>query len=514
MDDTTRDLRGLPALNVALRHHLVAILMSVGLAVGLAGLYVANLALTYTSSAVVLLSPSPGNPLTPESASGSGVQLTVAMETEAELVRTAAVRDAVSERLGRAVLGDGESLQVNVPSNTQMLEISVTSSTPRAAQEGTQGFADGYLAYRAERAETILQAQIETLQQQAEATDADLRRAVREASAEDASTYASQEVQLFADRLAQLNNALSAAEAVSTDPGTVINPAVVPDAHNELPAWAFFAVAAILGLAGGVGIAILLEWRRDLVRRNGAVELGMPVYSTIWPDVEDGLVLRAPVPVHEAYRRLRAAVIANVARPHVTAVTAVDEQPSYPVAVNLAVVLAEAKFSVLLIATDTRSSAVEQMLGLDRRPGLVETVRSGVPARDLVVEKHGISVLTSGLDPVGSRDLTARSDFRQVVEELRQEYDYVVLDAAAAGSADGDAALLASESVLLVLTPDHTPRSRLRATLERFDRLGITALGAVKLGRPKSRAVAATEAPTTTPSEVTGTEREQSRVRG
>src|SRR5690625_7390566 len=84
--------------------------MSVGLAVGLAGLYVANLALTYTSSAVVLLSPSPGNPLTPESASGSGVQLTVAMETEAELVRTAAARDAVAERLGRADLGDGESL--------------------------------------------------------------------------------------------------------------------------------------------------------------------------------------------------------------------------------------------------------------------------------------------------------------------------------------------------------------------------------------------------------------------
>src|SRR5690625_7783816 len=85
------------------------------------------------------------------------------METEAELVRTAAVRDAVSERLGRAVLGDGESLQVNVPSNTQMLEISVTSSTPRAAPEGSQGVADGYLAYRAERAGTVLQAQIEDM---------------------------------------------------------------------------------------------------------------------------------------------------------------------------------------------------------------------------------------------------------------------------------------------------------------------------------------------------------------
>ena len=513
MDDTTRDLRGLPALSVALRHHLVAIVMSVGLAVGLAGFYVTNLSLTYTSSAVVLLSPAPGNPLTPESASGSGVQLTVAMETEAELVRTVAVRDAVSERLGRAVLGDGESLQVAVPSNTQMLEISITSATAGAAQEAAQGFADGYLAYRAERAETTQQAQIETLQRQAEATDADLRRAIREASAEDTSTYASQEVQLFADLLAQLNNTLSATEAVSTDPGTVINPAVAPEAHNELPAWMFFAAAAVLGLAGGVGSAILLEWRRDLVRRNESAELGVPVYSSIWPEVEDELVSRANVTVHEAYRRLRAAVIANVPRPHVTAVTAVDRQPSYPVAVNLAVVLAEAKFSVLLIATDTRSSAVEHMLGLDPRPGLAEALRDGAPARDLVADRHGISVLTSGLDPVGSQDLTARSDFRKIVKEFRQEYDYVVLDAATAGSADGDASLLAAESVLLVLTPDRTTRAKLSATLERFDRLGIAALGTVKLGRPKSGALAATEAPTTSPSEVTSSDREQSRVR-
>ena len=63
MNDTTRDLQGLPALSVAIRHHLVAIILSVGLAVGLAGLYVTNLSLTYTSSAVVLLSPAPGNPL-------------------------------------------------------------------------------------------------------------------------------------------------------------------------------------------------------------------------------------------------------------------------------------------------------------------------------------------------------------------------------------------------------------------------------------------------------------------
>lgn len=499
MDETPRESRGLPAVGVSIRHHLTTIVVCVYLALGAAVLYVTNMASTYTSSALVLLSPAPGNPLTPESASGSGVQLTVAMETEAGLVRTAAVRDAVTAELSRLVPSQDESLRVTVPPNTQMLEISMTSSSPEAAQDGAQGFAVGYLAYRAERAGMVQQGRIETLRQQAEETDTNLRRAIEEASGEGASSYASQEVQLFTDRLAQLNNTLSAAEAVGTEPGSVINPAELPEDDNELPAWLFVVAAAALGLIGGLGMALLREWRRDLVRASEVNELGVPVFSTVWA-VGAAPASTTDRQTHEAYRRLRAGVVANGARPHVLAVTAVEEEPSSTVAASLAMVLAEAKYSVLLIATDVRSAIIEEMLTLGRQRGLAEVVRDEqVSARELLVESNGVSVLTSGLDPTNSRDLTARLAFRRIVDDLRQDFDYVLVDAATAGSADGDAALLAADSVLLVLTPDRTTRARLSAALERFQRLGIVTLGAVKVGHKRARRTRSVRSETSAP---------------
>lgn len=126
--------RALPSAASLIRYHLGLIVVSVGLALGLAGLYVSNQASSYTATATVLLSPAPGNPLTAETASSSGVQMTVALETETQLVRTAAVYDLVATKLGRPVPDRGEHLEASVPSNTQMLKIAFTSTTPERAQ--------------------------------------------------------------------------------------------------------------------------------------------------------------------------------------------------------------------------------------------------------------------------------------------------------------------------------------------------------------------------------------------
>jgi len=81
-DPAARVPRGGPPLGAAIRHRLITIVVTVAIASGLAGFYVAGLQSTYTS---ILLRPAPGNPLSPDNASGSGSQLAVAMDTEARL---------------------------------------------------------------------------------------------------------------------------------------------------------------------------------------------------------------------------------------------------------------------------------------------------------------------------------------------------------------------------------------------------------------------------------------------
>lgn len=482
MDSDSHASRGLPSVGASIRHHLVAVFATTLLVAGLAGAYLASLSTTYTSAATVLLSPAPGNPLTAESASGSTIQLTVAMQTEAELVRTPAIRDVVAEALGRPAPDIGETLSVEVPPNTQMLEITFTSTSPTMSAEGAQAFADGYLEYRAERAMQSQQARVETLAQQIEETDESLRRASAEAAEGGAASYASREVDLLVDRIARLSNSLSSAESVSTAPGSVINPAPVPEDADGFPHELVLIGGVLGGLVMGTLIAVLLEWRRDLIRANDeAEELGVSVFATIKPSFETELAAVAGEGVHEAYRRLRAGVIANGPRPHVLAVAGLDREYSSAVATNLALALAEAEFSVLLVSADPQSSQVEDILSIDQRPGLSEVVRGMVAPGEVVFENRGLRVLSSGVDLVSTRDLSAGPAFRSMVADFRSEYDYVVLASATTGSADGDAVISAADSVLLVLRSDRTTKGRLLAALERFEHLGIAPLGAAKV---------------------------------
>lgn len=483
--------RGLPPLQDLIRHQFALIIAAVAFALGLSLTYVSNLPATYTATSVILLSPAPGNPLTSESASGSAVQMTVALETEAQLIRTPAVADVVSSAVGRKIPDAGESLSTSVPSNTQMLEIAFTSNSAAAAREGAQAFAEEYLNYREERAISLQESRIERLDAQIEEADANLRRATAGDGEEDVSTYTSQEAQLFADRLAQLNNSLSETQAISTFSGAIITEAELPERANEIPGWVIFAVGGIFGLVGGLSLALLREWRRDLVRESDGLEvMGIPVLASIRSNSERTLAPDSNPTIHEGYRQLRTAVIASCPRPHVVAVTEVTNDAitgstgrSADVAVNLAVVLAEARFSVLLISTSSQEEEVQMLLRVQPSEGLAEAALGNGSVHHLLLRTQGIALLTSGIDSVGSSDLTASSAFRDVVDELYRQFDYVVLATSAAGSADGDAALLAAHSALLVLAPDTVTRGFLGSTMDRLERLGIRVNGAVMTRR-------------------------------
>lgn len=483
--------RGLPPMRDLIRHQFALILAAVVFAMGLSWTYVITLPATYTATSVILLSPAPGNPLTSESASGSAVQMTVALETEAQLIRTPAVADVVSTAVGREIPDTGERLSVSVPSNTQMLQIAFTSSSPAAAQEGAQAFAEGYLNYREERAVSLQESRIERLDGQIDEADANLRRATDDVGDEEASTYTSQEAQLFADRLAQLNNSLSETQAISTFPGSTITEAELPERANEIPAWMIITAGGTLGLVAGLSLALLREWRRDLVRDSDGVEvMGLPVLASIGSSSESALAPDSNPVAYEGYRQLRTAVIARSPRPHVLAVTEIVSNAvmggtgrSGDVAANLSVVLAEARFSVLLISTSSQEEEIQKLLRVRPSEGLAEVAHGNGSARHFLLRTQGVALLSSGIDSVGSSDLTASTAFRDVVDELYPQYDYVILAASAAGSADGDAALLAAHSAILVLSPDTVTRSFLGSTLDRLERLGVEVNGAVMMRR-------------------------------
>lgn len=477
----------LPSPLTALRHHQLPIVLTYLVVLGAAWAYISSVTPTYTSEAVVLVSPVPGNPLTAEAASASGAQLSVAMETEAGIVTTPAIAELASTAAGRVVPDEGEQLRVEVPSGTQTVRISFSSESREAAQTGAQAFAEAYLGYRGDRAEASQSTRLDRLQAQAESADENLRRAISEAGEGDTVTYASQEVQLYADRLAQLNESISTTEVVSTDPGVVLNPAELPEGPDGVRVLWILLAAMIIGILLGALLAVLREWRKDLVRENEAFDVhGVPIFAKVSPAAGGVAFFGEGHPTNrEAYRRLRAGVVANGPRPHVLGVAAVDSaEHASVVASNLAVALAEAGFSVLVIAADPHDLGVESSFDIPSAPGLSEVVSLQLPPRDAFVTVSDVTILPAGADPEGARELYAGPAFRQVVDEVRHEFDYVLIAAAGAGSADGDAVTAAADSVLMVLTASRTTHARVAAALDRLARLDITTIGAVLAPRP------------------------------
>lgn len=472
----------LPPLLSSLRHQWRAVLLSVLVISGLANLWVLQTPLRYTAEAAILLSPVPGNPLAPASATAGAAQLEVAMQTEAGIVRSPGIEETVTQQLGRPAPGNGEQLLVGVPPGTQLIEIAFTSRSAVDASNGAQAYAEQYLDFRQDRAVATQELQLDRFRNQAQTADENLRRASAEASDETAG-YASQEVQLYADRLSQINESISTNEVVSTDPGRIITPAEPPAVADGVPGIFVVMAGPLVGLLVGMVLALMLEWRRGLVRERGDLEVaGVPVFahlpgrraSGLGTGDGDGEALR------EAFRRLRAGVIANAPRPHVLAVAGVEvHEHTGNVTANLAMALAQARFSVLVIACDPRDRSVERLYHVEEGPGLTDVLEGRTRIDECLVRTHNLTILTSGADSDEVREMYAGPEFRRVIDEVRGDYDYVLLDAAGAGTADGDAVLSASDSTLLVLAMSRTTQGQVRTAVHRFDRLGVTVAGSV-----------------------------------
>lgn len=487
---TTSSSRSLPSIMTAMRHHVLSLLSVVAVCLGLAVAFVMTTTPLYSSTATLLLSPAPGNPLTAEE-TASTARATVAMETEAGLVTTPTLADLTGEHLGRAIPSEQERVRTSSPSGSQMLNITFTSTSPERARQGAQAFADTYLEYREGRALANQEARIERLEAQAAEAQQGLTRALGDASKDQ---FSAQEVEIYTTRLADINASISAVRVESSDPGRVITPAPTPTSPDGVNPLFILIAGGLGGAILGTLLALFLEWRRDLVRENEEVDVsGVPVFARLPQRTPAGLVVGAEhehaqsAAAHESYRRLRAGVVANGPRPHVLGVTAVGvHEHASAVVANLAMSLSEARFSVLVIAADPRSDQVETLFQVSKSPGLADVLWGTVEPHHAIRHCAGVAILPGG-DMLAARELLGGQAFRDTVDQLRPDFDYVLIAASSTGTADGDAAIGSSDSVLLSVTSSRTTHAQVSAALDRFQRLGIRPLGAVNVPPTQAR---------------------------
>ena len=189
-------------------------------------------------------------------------------------------------------------------------------------------------------------------------------------------------------------------------------------------------------------------------------------------------------PAGEAFRALRANVFATGATGVKSVVVAGSTlgEGGTTTAINLALVAAETGLRVLLIEADMRNPTAARYLNLRETPGLIAVLanRGSLTSAVQSLPGYGVDVIPAGGIPANPGELIGSTEMAALIETVVDDYDFVVIDAAAVLTAT-DVAVLArhTDGALLVVDTRRTKRRQLADATASLHRAGAAMLGVV-----------------------------------
>jgi succinoglycan biosynthesis transport protein ExoP len=273
----------------------------------------------------------------------------------------------------------------------------------------------------------------------------------------------------------------------------VIDPAMIPSSPSQPARARNISLAFLVGLVGGVGLALLREYLDNTVKTPDDVETlaRLPSLAVV-PAFGDsasvgrkegllkglssnghekriGLVAQhsPKSPVSESFRALRTALLLSQPDrpPQVILVTsALPREGKTTAAANLAVTLAQLGDKTVLVDGDLRKPGVGRMLNLasEKHAGL-SSYLAGVSSLDLVIVPHptipNLMAIPTGPLPPNPADLLSSHRLADAIAELRTKFKFVVIDSPPVMAAT-DAVILSVQvdGVLLVVRSGETSK--------------------------------------------------------
>jgi capsular exopolysaccharide synthesis family protein len=260
------------------------------------------------------------------------------------------------------------------------------------------------------------------------------------------------------------------------------------------------AVGLVLGLTVGISLALMRHYLDNTVQGPQLLEeiTGAGVVGTIPLDKD-----RRNTPAisfesdrsaaAEAFRKFRTNLqfISVDQPPRLIVITSsVPTEGKSTTSINIALALAEAGHNVVLVDGDMRKPSLDKYLGLVGSVGL-STVLSGMAGLSDVLQETkypNLTVLTAGSIPPNPSELLSSRAASRVLEDLRQRFDYVIIDTSPL-LAVTDAAVLAtnSDGVLVICRFGRTKREQLGHAVASLRSVGATILGSVLTLAPTRR---------------------------
>jgi polysaccharide biosynthesis transport protein len=272
----------------------------------------------------------------------------------------------------------------------------------------------------------------------------------------------------------------------------LVDVARAPKAPTEPNIPRNLAFALVLGLTSGIGLAFLLENMDNTVRTteqaqvvSGLPALGMiPLGSATGTSsshlkglvvaaskeaVELVTISRPQSQMAESYRALRTSLLlSNLGSPPkiILVTSARPQEGKTTTSINVAIVLAQKGVRVLLVDADLRRPSIHKTLGMAPRSGL-SNVLTGSTTLEQTISRSPIlpnlSILAAGTPPPNPAELLASAQMKDMLDDLREQYDHIVIDTPPTLSVT-DAVVLSPrvDSVVLVIRSGKTTKQALR----------------------------------------------------
>jgi polysaccharide biosynthesis transport protein len=294
----------------------------------------------------------------------------------------------------------------------------------------------------------------------------------------------------------------------------VVDPAMIPSTPARPAKTRNVALAFLVGLVGGIGLALMREYLDNTVKTPDDVETlsRLPSLAVV-PQFagsngggkRHGLLLGFSSNGHdkrielvaqhlpksqmsEAFRALRTSILLSQADhpPQVILVTsALPREGKTTAAANLAVTLAQLGDSTVLVDADLRKPGVGRLLnlGVGKYAGL-SSYLAGVSSLDLVSVPHpaipNLVAIPAGPLPPNPADLLSSHKLVEAIAELRTKFKFIVIDSPPIMAAT-DAVILSvhADGVLLVVRSGETPKEAFTRTRDLLNSVKSRILGVV-----------------------------------
>jgi capsular exopolysaccharide synthesis family protein len=238
---------------------------------------------------------------------------------------------------------------------------------------------------------------------------------------------------------------------------SIINRAEVPDKPIKPNLPLNMALAVMIGLLGGIGLAFFVDYFDTTIKSPADIKnileshfLGSIPNIEVKSDTDkDKIVhIQPKSPISEAYKDIRTEILYLTSKDKNLAILITSAEPKAGKTMtcsNLAIALSQKGVMVLLVDADLRKPQIHNVFRTERKMGMSEYLTRKTNLESIVkdTEIENLKIITSGKVPHNPAELISSARMKEFISETKQIFDFIIFDSPPVASVT-DAVILAN----------------------------------------------------------------------